>query len=320
MSYAADIESIRAAARRIEPYAHRTPVLTCSMLDERAGRSLFLKCENFQKVGAFKFRGACNAVMSLSETDAARGVVTHSSGNHAQALALAARTRGIPATIVMPSDAPVVKRRAVEDYGATVVECDPTQEARESGARAIIEETGATFVSPYDDPMVISGQGTTFLELHEELPDLDAVLVPIGGGGMMSGIALAARALAPSIRVIGIEPELADDAVESVQTGRIVPQRPPRTIADGLRTSLGELTFPIIRDLVDDIITVSDEAIIEATRYTWERAKIVVEPSGAVGIAAVLGNGFDAVPDAENLRRVGIILTGGNIDLGRLPW
>ena len=239
MNYVADLESIRAAAERIAPFAHRTPVVTCSALDERAGRSLFLKCENFQKVGAFKFRGACNAVMSLTEEEATRGVVTHSSGNHAQALALAARTRGIPATIVMPSDAPVVKRRAVEGYGATVVECDPTQEAREENARKVMETTGATFVSPYDDPRVISGQGTTFLELDEQVPDLDAVLVPVGGGGMMSGIALAARALKPSMRIIGVEPELADDAIESVRTGRIVPQRPPRTIADGLRTSLG---------------------------------------------------------------------------------
>ena len=290
------------------------------MLDRRSGRSLFLKCENLQKVGAFKFRGACNAVMGLSDEDAARGVVTHSSGNHAQALALAARTREIPVTIVMPSDAPVVKRRAVEEYGATVVECDPTQEARETAAREIMERTGATFVSPYDDPMVISGQGTTFLELHEEVPDLDAVVVPIGGGGMMSGIALAARALVPSMRVIGVEPELADDAVESMRTGRIVPQRPPRTIADGLRTSLGELTFPIIRDLVDEIVTVSEEAIIEATRYTWERAKIVVEPSGAVGIAAALERGFGNHSGEGAVDRVGIIVTGGNIDLTRLPW
>ncbi len=320
MKYVADLDSIRAAAERIAPFAHRTPVMTCGMLDERAGRSLFLKCENFQKVGAFKFRGACNAVMSLSEEEAARGVVTHSSGNHAQALALAARTRGIPATIVMPSDAPAVKRRAVEGYGATVVECDPTQEAREENARKVMETTGATFVSPYDDPRVISGQGTTFLELDEQAPDLDAVLVPVGGGGMMSGIALAARALKPSMRIIGVEPELADDAIESVRTGRIVPQRPPRTIADGLRTSLGEMTFPIIRDLVDEILPVSEEAIIEATKFTWERAKIVVEPSGAVGIAAVLEDGYRALAGTDGLERVGIILTGGNIDLDRLPW
>ena len=320
MTYVADLDSIRAAADRIAPHAHRTPVVTCSTLDARSGRSLFLKCENFQKVGAFKFRGACNAVMSLSEKDAARGVVTHSSGNHAQALALAARTRGIPATIVMPSDAPVVKRKAVEGYGARVVECDPSQEARESGARRVIEESGATFVSPYDDPMVISGQGTTFLELHADVPDLDAVIVPVGGGGMMSGVALAARALAPSIRIIGVEPALADDAVESMRTGRIVPQRPPRTVADGLRTSLGEMTFPIIRDLVDEIVTVSDEAIIEATKFTLERAKIVVEPSGAVGIAAAMDEAFKSRPDADRLGRVGIIVTGGNIDLDRLPW
>ena len=320
MKYVADLDSIRAAAERIAPFAHRTPVMTCGALDERAGRSLFLKCENLQKVGAFKFRGACNAVMSLSEEEAARGVVTHSSGNHAQALALAARTRGIPATIVMPSDAPVVKRRAVDGYGATVVECDPTQEARETNARKVMESTGATFVSPYDDPRVISGQGTTFLELDEQVPDLDAVVVPVGGGGMMSGIALAARALKPSIRIIGVEPELADDAIESLRTGRIVPQRPPRTIADGLRTSLGEMTFPIIQDLVDQIVPVSEEAIIEATKFTWERAKIVVEPSGAVGVAAVFEEGFRSLAGTDGLDRVAIILTGGNIDLDRLPW
>lgn len=320
MTYAADLESIRAAAERIAPHAHRTPVITCGALDERSGRALHLKCENLQKVGAFKYRGACNAVMSLNDEEAARGVVTHSSGNHAQALALAARTRGIPATIVMPGDAPAVKRRAVEGYGATVIECDPSQEARESEARRVIETTGATFVSPYDDPRVIAGQGTAFLELVDQAPDLDAVVVPVGGGGMMSGVAIAARALRPGIRIIGVEPELADDAIESVRTGRIVPQRPPRTIADGLRTSLGELTFPVIRDLVDEIVAVSETAIIEATKFTWERAKTLVEPSGAVGIAALLDGPLRSRAGEDGLERIGIIVTGGNIDLDRLPW
>ena len=291
--------------------------MTCASLDELAGRTLFLKCENFQKVGAFKFRGACNAVMNLDEAEAARGVVTHSSGNHAQALALAARIRGIPATIVMPSDAPGVKRRAVEGYGAKIIECDPTQEAREQGAKQVVAGDGATFIAPYDDPRIIAGQGTTFLELFEDEPRIDALLVPLGGGGLLSGMALAASELAPDMTIIGVEPELADDAVESLRVGHIVPQRPPRTIADGLRTSLGELTFPIIQDCVDEVLTVSDEAIVAAMRLVWERAKIVVEPSAVVGVAAVLEESFKK---RSGLERVGIVLTGGNVDLEHLPW
>ena len=255
--------------------------------------------------------------MGLEDAEAARGVVTHSSGNHAQALALAARTRGIPATIVMPSDAPEVKRRAVEGYGATIIECDPTQEARERNAEEIVQRDGAEFIAPYDDARIIAGQGTTFLELFEDQPNLDAIVVPLGGGGLLSGMALAAKALAPNLKVIGVEPALADDAVESLRVGHIVPQRPPTTIADGLRTSLGELTFPIIQDCVDDVVTVSDEAIIAAMHLVWERAKLVVEPSGVVGIAAVLDETFKA---QSGLERVGIVLTGGNIDLSRLPW
>lgn len=312
-----DLQSIREAAKRIKPFAHRTPIATCATIDTLAGRKLFLKCENLQKVGAFKFRGACNAVMSLDETEAARGVVTHSSGNHAQALALAARIRGIPATIVMPSDAPGVKRRAVEGYGAKIIECDPTQEARERGADEVVQRDGAAFIAPYDDARIIAGQGTTFLEVFEDEPQLDALIVPLGGGGLLSGMALAAKELAPDVTVFGVEPELADDAVESLRVGHIVPQRPPRTIADGLRTSLGELTFPIIKECVDEVITVSDEAIVGAMRLIWERAKLVVEPSGAVGVAAVLDEKFKA---RNGLERVGIVLTGGNVDLSRLPW
>jgi threonine dehydratase len=312
-----DIQDIRNAAKRIEPYARKTPIETCSMLDELAGRSIYLKCENLQKVGAFKFRGACNAVMGLDDAEAARGVVTHSSGNHAQALALAARTRGIPATIVMPSDAPRVKRAAVEGYGATVVECEPTQEAREHNARVIVERDGATFISPYDDHRIIAGQGTTYLELHEQVADLDALIVPLGGGGLLSGMSIAARALNPDIRIIGVEPELADDAAESLRTGRIVPQRPPRTIADGLRTSLGKLTFPIIQQNVDEVISVSDEAIICAMHLIWERAKLVVEPSAVVGVAAVFQDDFKARPGME---KTAVVLSGGNLDLSNLPW
>lgn len=312
-----DLQDIREAAQRIEPYARRTPVETCGMLDELAGRSIFLKCENLQKVGAFKFRGACNAVMGLDDEDAARGVVTHSSGNHAQALALAAAMRGIKATIVMPSDAPRVKRSAVEGYGAVVVECEPTQEARERNARLIVEREGATFISPYDDHRIIAGQGTTYLELHEQVAELDALIVPLGGGGLLSGMSIAARAMNPNIRIIGVEPELADDAAESVRIGRIVPQRPPRTIADGLRTSLGTLTFPIIQEKVDEILSVSDEAIICAMHVIWERAKLVVEPSAVVGVAAVLQDAFKSRP---GLGRTAVVLSGGNLDLSKLPW
>ena len=311
------IQDIKQAAKRIDGIAHRTPVVTCGMLDERAGRSLLLKCENLQKVGAFKFRGACNAVMGLTEGEAARGVVTHSSGNHAQALALAAKTRGIKATIVMPIDAPGVKRRAVEGYGARVIECEPTQEAREAAAERVVEEDGATFIAPYDDARIIAGQGTTFLELHEQVEQLDALVVPLGGGGLLSGMALAARALRPNLHIIGIEPELADDARESIEVGHIVPQRPPRTVCDGLRTSLGALTFPIIREHVDEIITVPDELTIDVMRFCWERSKIVVEPSGVIGVAAMMSDAFRQRP---GLRRIAIVLTGGNLDLDRLPW
>jgi threonine dehydratase len=217
----------------------------------------------------------------------------------------------------MPSDAPRVKRAAVEGYGATVVECEPTQEAREHNARVIVERDGATFISPYDDHRIIAGQGTTYLELHEQVADLDALIVPLGGGGLLSGMSIAARALNPDIRIIGVEPELADDAAESLRTGRIVPQRPPRTIADGLRTSLGKLTFPIIQQNVDEVISVSDEAIICAMHLIWERAKLVVEPSAVVGVAAVFQDDFKARPGME---KTAVVLSGGNLDLSNLPW
>ena len=312
-----DIQDIRDAAKRIEPFARKTPVETCGTLDRLAGREIFLKCENLQKVGAFKFRGACNAVMGLDDAEAARGVVTHSSGNHAQALALAAKMRGINATIVMPSDAPRVKRAAVEGYGATVVECEPTQDAREHNAKVIVERDGATFISPYNDHRIIAGQGTTYLELHEQVADLDALIVPLGGGGLLSGMSIAARALNPDIRIIGVEPQLADDAAESLRTGRIVPQRPPRTIADGLRTSLGTLTFPIIQQNVDEVVSVSDEAIVCAMHLIWERAKLVVEPSAVVGVAAVFQEDFKA---RAGMERTAVVLSGGNLDLSALPW
>src|SRR5262245_30568966 len=306
MTTPADLEDVRAAARRIAGLAHRTPVLTCATLDRLAGRQLFFKCEHLQKVGAFKFRGACNAVLKLSDEAAARGVVTHSSGNHAQALALAARLRGIPAHIVMPRTAPAVKRQAVEEYGGRVVLCEPTLDARTEAAAQVQAETGATLIHPYDHPDIIAGQGTAALELLEQVPDLDAVVTPVGGGGLLSGVCVAAKALRPDIRVIAAEPAGADDAARSLAAGKIIPQTAPRTIADGLLTSLGELTWPIIRDHVERIVTVTDEAIAWAMRLTWERAKLLIEPSAAVAVAAVLGDEFRAL---AGLERVGVVLS-----------
>jgi len=313
-----DLDRVRAAARLIAGHAHRTPVVTCQALDERAGRAVFLKCENLQKVGAFKFRGACNAVLSLSDADAARGVVTHSSGNHAQALALAARLRGIPSHIVMPRTAPAVKRRAVEGYGARVVECETGIASRESTAARVAEETGATFVHPYDHPDIIAGQGTAALELLEQVPDLDVVVVPVGGGGLLSGTCIACHGLRPDIRVIAAEPTAADDAARSFAAGRRIPQTDTRTIADGLLASLGELTWPIIRDHATAIVTVDEDEIVAAMRLVWERTKLVIEPSAAVAVAALLSSAFDVA--AGGARRVGVILSGGNVDLDRLPF
>ena len=309
------IDDIRQAAARIAPYAHRTPVLTCASLDRMANAQLFLKCENFQKIGAFKFRGACNAVFSLSDAEAARGVATHSSGNHGAALALAAQLRGIPAHIVMPNNAPQVKREAIAGYGANIVWCEPTQADREATLQRVADETGAVFVPPYNDARVIAGQGTAALELHADAPGLDMALVPIGGGGLTSGVALATAALSPRTRVIAVEPAGADDAYRSLQSGTIQPSINPQTIADGLRTSLGELTFAVVQQHVEQIVTVSEAAIIHAMRQVWERMKIVIEPSAAVPVAAVL----DKRIEVSGLR-VGIVLSGGNVDLASLPF
>ena len=316
-TYAADLQDVRAAARRIAGLAHRTPVATCATIDRIAGRRVFFKCEHLQKVGAFKFRGACNAVTRLPDELAARGVVTHSSGNHAQAVALAARMRGIDAHIVMPSNALAVKRRAVEGYGGRVVACEPTLEARETTARAVIAETGATFIHPYDHPDVIAGQGTSALELLEQVPRLDAIVAPVGGGGLLSGICVAAKGLNPAVRVFAAEPLGADDAARSMAAGKLIPQTGPDTIADGLLTSLGELTWPIIRDHVERVVTVSEEEIVAAMQLVWERAKLLIEPSAAVAVAAVLAEEFRAV---EGIDRVGVVLSGGNADLDNLPW
>jgi threonine dehydratase len=292
-------------------------VATCTTIDRIAGRRVFFKCEHLQKVGAFKFRGACNAVIKLPDELATRGVVTHSSGNHAQAVALAARMRGIDAHIVMPSNALAVKRRAVEGYGGRVIACVPTLEARETMAEAVIAETGATFIHPYDHPDIIAGQGTSALELLDQVPQLDAIVAPVGGGGLLSGICVAAKGLDPSIRIFAAEPLGADDAARSMAAGKLIPQTGPDTIADGLLTSLGELTWPIIRDHVERVVTVSEEEIVAAMRLAWERAKLLIEPSAAVAVAAVLSEEFQAV---EGVDRVGVVLSGGNADLDNLPW
>ncbi|HEX5808534.1 MAG TPA: pyridoxal-phosphate dependent enzyme, partial [Anaerolineales bacterium] len=296
-------------------YIHRTPVLTNQSLNDVACAQVFLKCENLQKVGAFKFRGACNAVFSLSDEAAECGVATHSSGNHAQALALAARVRGIPAHIVMPENAPSVKKVAVAAYGGQITFCEPTLEARESTLAQVVEKTGASVVHPYNDVRVIAGQGTAAIELLEDIPDLDVILAPVGGGGLLSGTAIAATETRPGIRVIAGEPEMADDAYRSMREGKIVPSVKPTTIADGLLTSLGTLTFPVIQQRVEQIVPVSEQGIIEAMRFIWERAKIVIEPSAAVAVGVL----WEKKIDLTGLK-VGVILSGGNVDLEKLPW
>ncbi len=305
-----NLETIRAAAKRIAPYAHRTPIFTCATLDEMTGARLYFKCENLQKVGAFKFRGACNAVFSLTDAEASRGVVTHSSGNHAQALALAAKLRGIAARIVMPQNAPQVKKDAVAGYGAEITFCRPTLEARERETARIIDETGAALVHPYDDYRIIAGQGTAALELIEDQPDLDVVMTPVGGGGLLGGTCLAAYGLNAKIRIIAGEPAGADDAFRSLAAGHIIPSTNPKTIADGLLTSVGKRNFGILREHVERIVTVTDDEIRAAMRLVWERMKLVIEPSAAVPLACLTSGKLD-------LRgtRVGIILSGGNVDL-----
>ena len=291
-------------------------MVTCATLDALAERRLFFKCEHLQKVGAFKFRGACNAVFSLSDAAAAHGVVTHSSGNHAQALALAARLRGIAAHIVMPRNAAAVKQRAVEGYGGRIIQCAPTLEAREETAAEVLAETGGVLVPPYDYAPVIAGQGTVLLELLAQVADLDAVIAPVGGGGLVSGLCVAAE-LNPSLRVFAAEPLGADDAARSKAANQLFPQTDPHTIADGLLTSLGQLTWPLIRDRVERIITVSENEIVAAMRLAWERAKLLIEPSAAVAVAAVLSAEFKGL---AGLTRVGVVLSGGNVDLGKLHW
>lgn len=310
-----DLDAIRAAGARIAPHVHRTPMLTCRSIDVEVGARLHFKCENFQKVGAFKARGACNAVFSLAGDVARRGVVTHSSGNHGAALAYAAARRGISAWVVMPDNAPRVKQDNVRRFGATVRLCAPNVAAREAACADVQRETGALLVHPFDDARVIAGQGTAALEVLEDAPMLDVIIAPVGGGGLLSGTAIAATALNPRIRVYGAEPANADDAARSFRSGAIEPLPNATTIADGLRTTLSLRTLAALRAHVSAIGTASEDAIVRAMRMIWERMKIVVEPSSAVPLACLLERTLD-IAGAE----AGIVLTGGNVDLDRLPW
>ena len=315
--YAASIDDIRAAAERIKGVGHRTPILTSQTMDKMAGRKLFFKCENLQKVGAFKLRGGWNAVSMLSDEEAANGVCTHSSGNHAQAVAFSAMKRGITSYIVMPNNVPDVKLDAVKGYGANITLCEPTLEARKKTLDEIAKKTGAQVVHPFNNPNVIAGQGTAALEMIEDLGTLDAIIAPIGGGGLMSGTCIATRNLLPEAKLFGAEPAGADDAYHSLKQGKIIPQTNPDTICDGLLTSLGEYTWNILKDHLEAIYTVTDDEVINAMRLVWERMKIIIEPSSATAVAVVLKSEFKAL---KGLEKVGIILTGGNVELSKLPF
>ncbi len=315
MSAGLSLDDIQVAARRIAPFIHRTPVMTCASLDALAGAKLYFKCENLQKTGSFKIRGATNAILQLSAAEAARGVVTPSSGNHAAAVARAAAARGIAAHIVMPKNAPAVKCRAVEGYGGVITFCEPTFEARDAASRRLLEETGGVLIHPYNDRRVIAGQGTAALELLEDVPELDLLLVPVSGGGLLSGNAIAATSVRPSVRVVGCEPANADDAYRSLKSGHIEKNASADTIADGLRAQLCDLTFGILRERVDEIVRVSEQEIVEAMRLVWERMKLVIEPSAAVAVAPAVGR----VVRGEG-KRVGVLLSGGNVDLSSLPF
>jgi threonine dehydratase len=310
-----DFDSIRAAHERIRLHVHRTPVLTSSRLNEASGGKLFFKCENLQKIGAFKARGATNAVFTLDDATAGRGVATHSSGNHGAALARAAKLRDIPAHIVMPSNSAKVKVRAVESYGAQIVFCEPTEAAREAACADVIAKTGATLIHSFENEDVIAGQGTAAVELFEDVPNLDLVMCPVGGGGLLGGTAVAAKTMRAKIKVMAAEPENADDAAQSFRAGRRIVTEKKFTIADGLRTNIGAPNFAIIQRHVDDVVTASEGAIITAMRTIWETMKIIIEPSAAVPYAAIVENKIDIAG-----KRVGIILTGGNVDLDALPW
>jgi threonine dehydratase len=308
----ADVE---AAHERIKPYIHRTPVLTSSFMNGLTGADLYFKCENFQKAGAFKVRGACNAVFGLSDEMASRGVATHSSGNHALSLSYAAGRRGIPVTVVMPRTAPEAKKAAVRGYGGTIVECEPSTSSREAVFAEVVASSGADFVHPYNDPRVIAGQATCSRELLEQVSGLDAVIAPIGGGGMISGTCLTLSSAAPDVRIYAAEPLNADDAARSFRAGHIIADDAPSTIADGLKVPLKELTWHFVSHHVTDILTATEEEIIDAMKLTWQRMKIVIEPSCAVPLATIIKN-----RDVFAGKRVGVIITGGTVDLDRLPW
>ena len=303
------------AHERIKPYIHRTPVLTSTYLNELTGAELFFKCENFQKAGAFKVRGASNAVFGLDEETAKKGVATHSSGNHALSLSYAAGRRGIPCHVVMPRTAPQAKKDAVRGYGGIITECEPSTSSREAVFAEVQAETGAEFVHPYNDPRVIAGQGTCSKELMEQVEGLDAVVAPIGGGGMVSGTCLTLSNLAPHVEIYAAEPEQADDAYRSFKAGHIIADDAPQTVADGLKVPLKELTWHFVSNYVTDILTASDPEIVDAMKLTWQRMKTVMEPSSAVPLATIMKN-----KDKFAGKRVGVIITGGNVDLDKLPW
>lgn len=309
------LNDIRFASIRIKPFTHRTPILKSEAINQWAGCEIYFKCENFQKVGAFKARGAANAVMKLSDDQKEKGVATHSSGNHAAALARAAKVAGIPAYIVMPSNAPLIKKKAVKGYGGEIIECEPNLQARETTLNKVVKETGATFIPPYDHLDVIEGQATCALEFLEDQPDLEILMAPVGGGGLLGGTALLAHYWDPEIEIIAGEPSGADDAYRSFHAGKLIPQTHPNTIADGLLTSLGKLNFELIQRYVGDILLANDDQIIEAMRWIYERMKIVIEPSCAVPLAALLAN-----RERFAGKKVGIILSGGNVDLEKLPF
>ncbi|MEM9887369.1 MAG: threonine/serine dehydratase [Bacteroidota bacterium] len=308
----ADVQKVHEA---IAPYIHRTPILTCQSINEIAGADLYFKCENFQKIGAFKMRGAASAALSLSETEIGRGLATHSSGNHAQAVALTAKNLGTKAYIVMPDNSPEVKKKAVAGYGASITFCAPTQAAREATLAEIVAETGATFIHPYDDYGVIAGQATCAKEVFEDCPILDVIIAPVGGGGLMSGTALSAKYFSPMTKVYGAEPEMVNDAYRSLQSGQLEKNSSTDTIADGLKTNLSDKTFGIIQKHLEEIILVNEIEIADAMRLIWERMKIIIEPSCAVPLAAILKH-----PAPFSQRKVGLILTGGNVDLNKLPF
>ena len=309
------IQDIREAHERIKPYIHRIPVLISTALNEISSSSLFFKCENLQKAGAFKARGATNAILSLSDEDAAKGVATTSSGNHGAALAKAAQIRGIPVTVIMPHDSSKVKFEAIKEYGADIITCEPQHDSREASLEKHVAETGATVIHPYNDERIITGQGTAGLELMEDHPDLDAVIAPVSGGGLLSGTALAVKGINQETKVYGAEPDGADDAYRSFRAGKIIPNETVNTIADGLRAQIGTITFPIILENVEGIVTLTETEIVDAMRLIWERMKIIVEPSSSIALAAVLKE-----KSTFEGKQTGIILSGGNVDLGELPF